>query len=238
MLQQTFCHLPGISQYTEQKMWRQGITHWDKVPTTHWSSRYIEQSRQYLKNRQFDYFNLPNAQQWRLFKDVPSCFIDIETTGLDKQNDIITTIACHDTKSSRVFVYGQDLDQFIPYIQQYPLIITFNGACFDIPFIGNFFNTTLSMHHCDLRYPLKRLGYSGGLKRIEHQLGLQRGDLDGVDGYEAVRLWWKYQKGDTQALERLKKYNMLDVINLVPLMNLVYDQLYQQEFIKICDPYA
>jgi len=57
-----------------------------------------------------------------------------------------------------------------------------------------------------LRYVLKSLGYSGGLKSCEKALGLDRGDLDGVDGYFAVLLWRDYQKKHNEkALETLLK---------------------------------
>jgi uncharacterized protein YprB with RNaseH-like and TPR domain len=40
----------------------------------------------------------------------------------------------------------------------------------------------------DLRYILKSMGFKGGLKGCEKQLGMDRGDLAGVDGLLAVYL--------------------------------------------------
>ena len=77
-----------------------------------------------------------------------------------------------------------------------------------------------------LRYLMKDLGYSGGLKRIEKEVGINRDDeLAEVDGFEAVRLWRRYKKGDLQSLELLKKYNEADVVNLKTLMEFTYGKL-------------
>jgi hypothetical protein len=38
-----------------------------------------------------------------------------------------------------------------------------------------------------------------------------------VDGFEAVRLWHRYRRGDLAALEKLILYNLTDVVNLVEL---------------------
>jgi uncharacterized protein YprB with RNaseH-like and TPR domain len=76
----------------------------------------------------------------------------------------------------------------------------------------------------DLRYVLKSLGYSGGLKGCEAQLGIDRGDLTGVDGFFAVLLWNDYvQSGNEKALETLLAYNIEDVVNLETLMVMAYN---------------
>ena len=54
----------------------------------------------------------------------------------------------------------------------------------------------------------------GGLKKVEIQLGIPR-QLQGVDGREAVMLWYRYLDcGELEALDRLLKYNAEDVMNL------------------------
>ena len=53
---------------------------------------------------------------------------------------------------------------------------------------------------------------------MESRLGLDRDPaIQGVDGFEAVRLWHRYRRGDRNALERLILYNLTDVANLVEL---------------------
>ena len=78
--------------------------------------------------------------------------------------------------------------------------------------------------HIDLRYTLRSLGYSGGLKGCEKKAGIDRGDLEGVDGYFAVLLWDDYRRNKNQkALETLLAYNIQDVVNLETLMVLSYN---------------
>ena len=61
----------------------------------------------------------------------------------------------------------------------------------------------------DLRYILYSLGFKGGLKSIEHQLGTDRADLRDIDGYFAVLLWNEYVRtGDQKALDTLLAYNI------------------------------
>ena len=83
--------------------------------------------------------------------------------------------------------------------------------------------------HIDLRYVLRGLGYRGGLKACEKQLGVNRGELEDVDGYTAVLLWANYTRsGNAHALETLLAYNTEDVINLEVLMVLAYNRFLAQ----------
>src|SRR5208337_1403149 len=99
------------------------------------------------------------------------------------------------------------------------LLVSFNGSQFDVPFLRTHFpQARLDQSHIDLRFVLGSLGYKGGLKVVEGQLGLHRDPaIQGVDGFEAVRLWHRYLRGDRKALESLILYNLTDVANLVEL---------------------
>jgi uncharacterized protein YprB with RNaseH-like and TPR domain len=46
--------------------------------------------------------------------------------------------------------------------------------------------------------------------------------VDGMDGYMAVLLWERYQRGDKGALELLLTYNREDVVNLEVLMDAAF----------------
>ena len=71
---------------------------------------------------------------------------------------------------------------------------------------------------------LSSLGYRGGLKGCEKQLGMDRGDLSDIDGFFAVLLWDEYQKtGDPKALETLLSYIIQDTINLENLIVTAYN---------------
>ena len=71
---------------------------------------------------------------------------------------------------------------------------------------------------------LRSLGITGGLKGCEKKLGIDRKELDGVDGYFAVLLWREYLKsGNRAALDTLLAYNIEDVVNLETLMVIAYN---------------
>ena len=149
--------------------------------------------------------------------------MDIETTGLDDFHDI-TTIALYDGKTIRYYVNGENLDEFVDDILDYSVIITYNGKCFDVPFLQRFFNIKMTHTHIDLRYILHSLGYSGGLKGCEIKMGIDRGELKGIDGFFAVLLWEDYIRyGNKEALETLLAYNIEDVVNLEMLMVKAYN---------------
>ena len=101
-----------------------------------------------------------------------------------------------------------------------------------MPFIkAKFPDVDLNHFHFDLRFGMKEIGYSGGLKIIEKEIGINRDDdLTEINGYEAVRLWRRYQKGDKDALGLLIKYNIADIENLKILMDFSFEKLKQQNF--------
>ena len=84
----------------------------------------------------------------------------------------------------------------------------------------------LGSAHVDVMYPLRRMGYGGGLKSVERQTGLERpSGLGDLDGFDAVRLWHLHRRGHRGALQTLVRYNAEDVIALMPLASLVYNSL-------------
>jgi uncharacterized protein len=95
-------------------------------------------------------------------------------------------------------------------------IFTYNGKRFDLPFIRDRLGLNLEAEfgHHDLMYDCWRNNLYGGFKAVEHQLGIPR-RLKGINGFEAVMLWWRYvNEGDRTALELLLEYNREDVMNL------------------------
>ena len=80
--------------------------------------------------------------------------------------------------------------------------------------------------HVDLRFALRRIGFSGGLKSIEQQVGIERcPEARGLDGWDAVRLWREFEHGSEESLEVLLAYNREDIKNLMPLMKKVFEEL-------------
>ncbi len=232
MLQQTFCHLHGIGPGTERQLWAQGLRCWDDV-TPHSVARLsstrrqrllegCERSRRALAAGDAAWFDraLPSKERWRMFPTFQqgAAYLDIETTGLDAQWDQVTTVAVYDGVEVMCFVQGDNLDELPACLERFPLLITYNGATFDLPFLRQQLGIPLDQAHLDLRYVLAALGYRGGLKACERALGLDRGELADVDGYLAVLLWHDYQRsGDPRVLETLLAYNVADVLNLAAL---------------------
>jgi uncharacterized protein YprB with RNaseH-like and TPR domain len=238
MIEKTFCHIPGVSVRFERMLWENGIRSWDclmddkAVPISTDRLRrineHLRRSRDHviLSDPGFFARNLPSRHHWRIFSAFRHsvAYIDIETTGLGDPRDHITTIALYDGKKVFHYVYGENLEDFKTDIQRYKLLVTYNGKCFDVPFIRRSLGIAIPQAHIDLMYVLRGLGITGGLKGCEKKLGLDRKDLNGVDGYFAVLLWREFlRSGDRAALETLLAYNIEDVINLETLMVMAYN---------------
>lgn len=238
MIKQSFRQIKGIGQKTEELLWENGVEDWSSladssnIPLSTKKNDYLKkeiaEAEKELSLNNHKYFSdgLPANQHWRLFKDFKetTAYLDIETTGLYPSSSIITTIAIYDGKEIKHYVNGKNLNDFKRDISQYNLLVTYNGKSFDVPFIEEFFNISLNHSHIDLRYVLKSLGYSGGLKGCEKQFGIARNELDGVDGLFAIYLWDDYRKkNNNKALDTLLAYNIEDVINLEFLMHKSYN---------------
>jgi len=151
-------------------------------------------------------------------------YLDIETTGLSRFYDYITVIGiyrCHGRDSELIQLVGEEVTRgnLLTALRGVNTIYTYNGSRFDLPFIAASLGIDLAtnFYHHDLMYDCWRNNLYGGFKAVERQLGIPR-QLTGVDGFEAVQLWWQYRKGGNQnALALLLQYNMEDVVNLKAL---------------------
>ena len=185
-----------------------------------------------LENRDNIFFfsnRLSSAYLWRLFDSFKdgAGYLDIETSAGYHGVDEITVIGLYDGHTVQTFVNGVNLNEFEIAIASYRLVITFNGGLFDLPVIRRHFpHIELPPAHIDLRFFLRKLGYRGGLKAIEKTFSLSRApEIDGMNGYDAVKLWRAYQWGDQSALERLIQYNTADIVHLKPLMERGYEEM-------------
>jgi uncharacterized protein len=239
LLEHTFVHIPGIGSKTEQGIWARGLLTWedflryDREVFSEERDRFIrrelESSQSHREELDFFWQRLPSGEKWRVFGafQPKAVYLDIETTGTFQGFDEITLIGTYDGQQVRTFINGTTLDEFETALAPDALLVTYNGTGFDLPVIRRWFrHLHLPPAHIDLRYLLQRLGYQGGLKAIEKKLGITRDpDLDGLDGYDAVMLWKAYQWGDEPSLQRLIRYNTLDIINLEPLMEFCFRKL-------------
>lgn len=159
--------------------------------------------------------------------------MDIETTGLSPYHDDITVIGLYDGNDVHTFVRGINLRDFRKRVQKYKLLVTYNGAGFDLRFIEEGFSGIgLDQIHIDLRFPLYRVGLKGGLKAIERTVGINRAEeTQGLTGFDAVRLWKEYEAGKQESLDLLVAYNREDIVNLEALMRIAYSTLRRSCFL-------
>jgi uncharacterized protein len=235
MLRNTFIHLPGIGPQRERALWKDGILDWNRflaaaekgvlqARTVEHAVPVVRQSLDAVGHGDAAFFKplLPSKEAWRLYPEFAdqAVFLDIETTGLSAYYDEVTLIGAFGGGKLALFVNGMNLEQFPAYIRQFPLVVSFNGSQFDVPLLrAHFPEARLDQAHIDLRFVLASLGYRGGLKMVERRLGLYRDPaIQGVDGFEAVRLWRRFRRGDRGALAKLVLYNLTDVVNLVELL--------------------
>jgi len=247
MIKNSFIFLDKISNASEKKLWQQNILHWDDFISAK-SIQGIGNARKILYNQQITVAHkalenddalflsklFPKAEHWRLynlFKD-EACYLDIETSGYYGD---ITVVGIYDGKETKTMVKGRNLDAHVlgKLLRQYKMIISFNGSSFDLPVINRYYpNTIPDILHIDLRHVLAKLGFSGGLKKIEKQLGIKRAEeVCGINGSDAVYLWNMYKAtGKEHYLELLVKYNEEDIINLKPLAEFAYTEMKKKVF--------
>jgi uncharacterized protein YprB with RNaseH-like and TPR domain len=236
-IENSFIPVRGVGETTERTLWEAGVTHWDEFdesvvgPTTGERIRsFIDTARSRLDEGDACYFRetFPNGEHWRCYENFRSetCFLDIETTGLDRRRHDVTVVSCHRGGETTTLVADRDLtaERLRRRLDGANLLVTFNGKRFDVPFLEESFGVGVDMPHVDLLYPCRRLGLTGGLKPVERELGIDR-DRPDLSGEDAVRLWRQYRRGDDGALDTLVSYNRDDTANLQALMDTVAARL-------------
>jgi uncharacterized protein len=244
MLRHTFQHIPGLGEGRERALWRRGIHTWDDLlsapqrsglpaPLLRDAQAILQLSEEALRQGNIYFFAqlLPAREHWRLYADFQqvTAYLDIETGPMGNGRQGITVIGLFDGQEFRTFVHGHNLHTFEAYLRRYDLLVTFNGKTFDLPLIERDLGIPIYQAQIDMKVFLHRLGFHGGLKRIERQWGIIREDeIAGLTGFDAVLLWARYRRGDPEALERLITYNRADVVNLEVLLKGGYELSRQQ----------
>lgn len=240
-IENSFIPVRGVGEATERKLWRRGVTHWDAfdpgvvgAKTGERIRDFIDSGREALDTGDTRFFGerFPSNERWRLYENFreEAVFFDIETTGLSADRDVVTTISFHRGDDTTTLVRGDDLiRENVAELLDAPLLLTFNGASFDVPFVEQSFDLSVDAPHVDLMYPAKRVGLSGGLKKIEPQVGIER-DRPDLSGRDAVRLWREHERGVDGALETLISYNREDTVNLRTLADHVTGALHREVF--------
>ena len=252
MIQNSFCILDGIGEKKERRLWQEGILTWDdfldaeKLLTFSDERKRLFNESLFLFQKEFIARNagyssraVKRREQWRLFETFGEDIVclDIETSGLQPQSGgYVTVVGLYDGRDYKCFVHGRNLttDILNKELSNYKFLITFYGAAFDIPFLQRTFpGIEFSMPHFDLCFGAKRLKIQGGLKKIEHDFGIVRDEsVQGLDGYDAVKLWEQSRAGYSQALDRLIQYNREDTVNLMQIAPVLYERLKQSTGIE------
>ena len=240
LLEHTFAHIPGIGLRTERNLWSKGIRTWSDIEEGTGSignaiaarlRNYIPKSQAAIANRDVAFFERLSriGEAWRLFADFSkSCvYLDIETTGLSPIFDSVTMVGLYDGQEYKLFIQGQNLQDLPTALKGYSVMVTFNGASFDVRFLKSAFpDIELPPVHIDLRWLTRKLGQRGGLKEVESSFGLVRPpSTAALTGRDATVLWSRYRRGDASALDLLIEYNTQDVVNLKVIMEQAYERL-------------
>ncbi len=242
MIRNSFIFLDRISHNTEKKIWQQGITDWSSFSDAKqvdgisqlrkgYYDRKIAEASKELADNNSAYFSkvLPKSDVWRIYNHFSDdcLFLDIETTGYYGD---ITVIGMYDGHDVMTLVKNEGLtkDNLKGIISRYKMLVTFNGLSFDVPVINKYFGGAVpDIPHLDLRFPLARLGFKGGLKSIERQMEIHRSEsTKELSGEDAVHLWHEYMKtGNREKLNLLVEYNTEDILNLKPLAEFVSKEM-------------
>ena len=249
MLRNSFILLNGVGAQRERSLWRSGVLTWedfeaeDRVKGISEESksrmnRELEIAASRLDARDSAYFarTVSRREHWRCLGEFGRsvAFVDIETTGLSLRSPI-TVLGIFDGSRMHTLVRGRDLNtqNIKALLGSVELIVTYNGASFDIPILESQFEGAIpQVPHVDLRHPLRRLGLAGGLKRIERELGLERDRrVEYMTGEDAVYLWRLWEReGKRNALDLLIEYNEADCRNLKALAKHAYGLLRRRTF--------
>ncbi len=258
MLDATFVHLPGVGALGEKKLWSRGILTWDdlyeerreRLPLLGLMGREhvfpdLEESWRALERKNSEYFALalPRPEHFRIALSFPeeTLFVDIETTGLSHYYNDITVIGLARQGEYVSFVAGDSLDEAKDLIRNAKCIVTFNGTLFDIPFLKKEMpDIQFPAAHVDLRYLTRRLGWQGGQKSVEEQLGVSRpSELGELRGGDAPALWYEYIAGRSEALDTLVRYNQADLRGMQEILDKAVNALIETQRISWeCPPEA
>ncbi len=247
MLESTFVFLKGIGPYSERRLWEHGIETWRaflREPSLPGISPQrkplydleVSAAIDHLEagNSRFFAACLKSRDHWRLFDTFRrrALFLDIETSGEPAGYGHATVIGLYANGRLTSLVYGDTLteDRLHEAFEQADLLVTFFGSVFDVPFLRAAFpRLEIRLPHFDLCFAARRLGLHGGLKHIETAFSIPRdADLNGLDGWDAVRLWREWQCGRESSLDLLIRYNAADTCNLEPLAEQLYTRLVER----------
>ncbi|GAB4415450.1 MAG: ribonuclease H-like domain-containing protein [Thermodesulfovibrionales bacterium] len=245
MIRNTFSILNGIGEKLERRLWGNGILTWDnfierkdielispdRKAFFDWS---LSVASEKLDRRDATFFarNIKRREHWRLYKTFRGeiMCLDIETNGFQPgRGGCVTVVGLYDGYDWRCLIEGENLtvENLNRELSGYKCLVTYYGSSFDIPFLQKTFpGVRFDIPHFDLCFAARKLGFDGGMKRLETSLGIERDkDVRGMNGYDAVRLWELAKGGSDEARRLLLLYNREDTVNLLRIADILYSRL-------------
>ncbi|MDP3639626.1 MAG: ribonuclease H-like domain-containing protein [Nanoarchaeota archaeon] len=246
MIRNSLVFLESLRARKEKSLWKQGIHDWQDFlqaksvrgiapEKKSYFDRRLHEAQTALLEENSAYFlgKLPAKEMWRLydtFRDACG-FLDIETDGYGR----IVIVGLSDYFTTKTFVRGVNLEKELleKELQRYKLLVTFNGAAFDLRKLKRQYSVELKVPHIDLKPLCSKLGWKGGLKEVEKMLNLRRPEHLYV---HPVELWEQFlASGDKEVLERLIAYNAEDVENLKAVLERaakeLWNKIYKERFV-------
>lgn len=245
MIEHTFQILPSVGAKKEMNIWESGIRSWDdflsadsidcvKPALKEKGDSVLLQASELLDDGESRLLGdmVPKGEHWRMFRHFrdDAAYLDIETDGLSRDS-LVTVVTVHrGKKETYTLTEGIDLspETLSKALDGAKMLVSFNGSCFDVPVLRNSFpEVDFDIPHYDLRFASRKVGFKGGLKPMEIELGITRSeDIEGIDGAMAVHLWKQWERnGDKDALDILTEYNRADTVNLERIADIIYDRL-------------
>lgn len=178
------------------------------------------------------------------FKSLHLAVFDIETTGLRSDRDRIILIGCVEIKDNHLVAhqyFAEDFSEEVNIIEAFlhdfadtDVLITYNGASFDMPFLYNRMkilgipNKDSDFYNFDLYRilrcysPIKKFMPNLKQKTVESFMGLWSERTDEISGAESVSLYHNYiAKRKTTTLKKILLHNSDDISLLQRLLKIL-----------------
>jgi uncharacterized protein YprB with RNaseH-like and TPR domain len=207
MIRNTFSILNGIGLRLEKKLWGAGILTWDDFIRSRdigflspqkkdGFDNLLSSSLKALESDDAEYFAtfVKRREHWRLFnifKGEAAC-LDIETNGfMPGSGGFATVVGIYDGFDYKCFVKNETLTarNLEKEFSKYKYLITFFGTGFDVPFLMRSMpDLKFNIPHFDLCFGARKLGFKGGLKKLEVDVGIKRDEMvKSFNGYDAIK---------------------------------------------------
>ena len=155
LLRRSFQHLAGISAAKEEKLRSEGLQDWNDLLLRATAQldlfgkrgsalgSAVEASEEALANGDVEFFKerLPRREHYRIAASFPErcLFLDIESTGLSRYYDQVTLVGWSAGRRYEVLVDPTETCELERDLSAQPIVVTFNGTLFDLPFLSHRF---------------------------------------------------------------------------------------------------